>query len=85
MIILGKFLMTAVWGVLLYNLFFPFSGQAEIIFYFLLGLISFMHIVQLLLIYAAFSEKLKLTTAEILQVFFFGIFTLWQIKGRISK
>lgn len=83
-ITLGKVLMTAIWGVLLYNLFFPFNGQAGIAFYFLLALIAFMHIIQLLVIYGAFSEKLKLTPLEALQVFFFGVFKLWQLKGRLT-
>ncbi|WP_372882217.1 DUF1145 domain-containing protein [Psychromonas sp.] len=82
-ITLGKGLMTAIWAVLLYNLFVPFSGQAGVAFYFLLALITFMHLIQLLLIYGAFSEKLKLTPKEALQVFIFGIFKLWQLKGRM--
>jgi putative membrane protein len=83
-IALGKLLMVAVWGLLISNLFFPFSEQAAIVFYLLLGLIAFMHSIQLLLIYGAFSEKLKLTKADALQVFFFGVFKIWQLKGRLT-
>ncbi|MGB5444709.1 MAG: DUF1145 domain-containing protein [Psychromonas sp.] len=82
-ITLGKGLMVAIWAILLFNLFFPFSGQAGIAFYFLLALITFMHLIQLLVIYGAFAEKLKLTATEALQVFIFGVFKLWQLKGRM--
>ena len=82
-ITLGKVLMTTIWGILLYNLFFPFNGQAAIAFYLLLGFIFVIHIIQLLVVYGAFSEKLKLTPFEALQVFFFGVFKLWQLKGRL--
>lgn len=76
--------MIAIWGVLIGNLFFPFPGQAASLFYILLGLISIMHIIQLLLIYGAFSEKLNLTKADALQVFFFGVFKIWELKGRLA-
>ncbi|HEY7864982.1 MAG TPA: DUF1145 domain-containing protein [Psychromonas sp.] len=80
----GKLLMLTIWGLLISNLFFPFPGQAAVLFYILLGLISVMHIIQLLLIYGAFSEKLKLTKADALQVFIFGVFKMWQLKGRLT-
>lgn len=77
--------MLAIWGFLIGNLFFPFPGQAALLFYIFLGLISVMHIMQLLLIYGAFAEKLKLTKADALQVFFFGVFKIWELKGRLTS
>jgi len=79
----AKVLMALIWILLITNLFYPFPGKAEIVFYLLLGFVIFMHLIQLLMIYGAFSEKLKLTKSEALQIFIFGIFKLWQIKGRI--
>jgi putative membrane protein len=84
-IISGKLLMITIWGLLIVNLFFPFPGQAALLFYILLGLMSVMHIIQLLIFYGAFSEKLKLTKADALQVFFFGVFKLWELKGRLAS
>ncbi len=72
-----------IWALLITNLFFPFPGKAAIVFYLLLGLVIFMHLIQLLIIYGAFSEKLKLTKSEALQLFIFGIFKLWQLKDRL--
>ncbi len=80
----AKLLMLIIWGLLISNLVFPFPGKMAIVFYFLLGFIFVMHLIQLLVIYGAFSEKLKLTKAEALQVFIFGVFKLWQIKNRLS-
>ncbi|GLS92283.1 membrane protein [Psychromonas marina] len=79
----AKALMIVIWALLLSNLFFPFPGKAEIVFYLLLGFVIFMHLIQLLMIYGAFSEKLKLTKLEAGQIFIFGVFKLWQIKGRL--
>jgi putative membrane protein len=80
----AKVLMILIWGLLIANIFFPFPGKAELVFYILLAFVIFMHLIQLLMIYGAFSEKLKLTKSEALQIFVFGIFKLWQIKGRIQ-
>lgn len=80
----AKVVMLLIWVLLLSNLFFPFPGKAEIVFYLLLGFMIFMHLIQLLMIYGAFSEKLKLTKSEALQIFIFGVFKLWQIKERIK-
>ncbi|WP_022943254.1 DUF1145 domain-containing protein [Psychromonas hadalis] len=80
----AKALMVLIWLLLLSNLFFPFPGKAEIVFYLLLGFMVMMHLIQLLMIYGAFSEKLKLTKQEALQIFIFGVFKLWQIKGRLQ-
>lgn len=80
----AKILMLFIWVLLLSNLFFPFPGKAEIVFYLLLGFVIFMHLIQLLMIYGAFSEKLKLTKSEAGQIFIFGVFKLWQIKDRIK-
>lgn len=77
-------LMVIIWCVLLSNLFFPFPGQAAIVFYLLLGVISILHLIQLLVIYGAFAEKLKLTKSEAVQIFIFGVFKLWQIKERLA-
>ncbi len=79
----AKVVMALIWVLLITNLFYPFPGKAEIVFYLLLGFVIFMHLIQLLMIYGAFSEKLKLTKSEALQIFIFGVFKLWQIKGRI--
>lgn len=79
----AKVLMGLIWLLLITNIFYPFPGKAEIVFYFLLGFVFFMHLIQLLMIYGAFSEKLKLTKSEALQIFIFGVFKLWQIKSRI--
>ncbi|MFT6984220.1 MAG: putative membrane protein [Psychromonas sp.] len=80
----AKFLMVIIWAGLLSNLFFPFVGQAAIVFYLLLGFICFIHLIQLLVIYGAFAEKLKLTKSEGLQIFIFGVFKLWQIRERFA-
>lgn len=80
----SKSLMVLIWLLLLSNIFVPFPGKAEVIFYLLLGLMIFMHLIQLMMIYGAFSEKLKLTKLEALQIFIFGVFKLWQIKGRLQ-
>jgi putative membrane protein len=80
----AKTLMVIIWILLLSNIFFPFPGKAELVFYILLGFVIFLHLIQLLMIYGAFSEKLKLTKSETLQVFIFGVFKLWQIKGRLQ-
>jgi putative membrane protein len=77
--------MLAIWGFLIGNLFFPFPGQAALLFYMLLGLIAVMHLIQLLLIYGAFSEKIKLTKTDALQVFIFGVFKIWALKGRLTS
>ena len=79
----AKIIMLVIWGLLFTNLLFPFPGKAEIVFYLLLGFVVFMHLIQLLMIYGAFSEKLKLTKTEGVQIFIFGVFKLWQIKGRL--
>lgn len=81
---LSKVLMLLIWALLITNIFFPFPGKAEIVFYILLAFFIFMHLIQLLMIYGAFSEKLKLTKLEAVQIFIFGVFKLWQIKGRIQ-
>ncbi len=81
----AKGLMLIIWGLLLANLFMPFPGQAALVFYLLLGFVVFMHLIQLLVIVGVFSEKLKLTKLEALQIFIFGVFKLWQIKGRLSQ
>tara|TARA_R110001583_G_scaffold125319_2_gene276873 strand:- start:7956 stop:8219 length:264 start_codon:yes stop_codon:yes gene_type:complete len=80
----AKVLMVLIWALLLSNIFFPFPGKAEIVFYVLLGFVIFMHLIQLLMIYGAFAEKLKLTKSEAGQIFIFGVFKLWQIKDRIK-
>ena len=79
----SKAVMILIWGLLISNLFFPFPGKAEIVLYLLLGFVIFMHLIQLLMIYGAFSEKLKLTKSEAGQIFIFGVFKLWQLKGRL--
>jgi len=79
----AKVLMLLIWGLLIVNLFYPFPGKAEIVFYLLLAFVIFMHLIQLLMIYGAFAEKLRLTKSEMLQIFLFGVFKLWQIKARL--
>jgi putative membrane protein len=76
--------MVVIWILLLSNLLFPFPGKAEVVFYLLLAFVIFMHLIQLLMIYGAFSEKLNLSKSEALQIFIFGVFKLWQIKGRLQ-
>jgi len=83
-IIFAKMVMLLIWGLLITNLFYPFPGKAEIVFYLLLPFVIFMHLIQLLMIYGTFSEKLKLTKSEVLGIFVFGVFKLWQIKGRLQ-
>ncbi|PKF61932.1 hypothetical protein CW745_08065 [Psychromonas sp. psych-6C06] len=80
----AKVMMALIWVLLITNLFVPFPGKAAIVFYFLLGFVVFMHLIQLLMIYGAFSEKLKLTKKEAFSIFIFGVFKLWQIKGRLA-
>lgn len=80
----AKLLMIIIWGLLLSNLFIPFPGKIAIIFYLLLAFVVVMHLIQLLVIYGAFSEKLKLSKSEALQIFIFGVFKLWQIKDRLN-
>ena len=83
-IMIAKFLMVIIWLGLLGNLFFPIFAQATVVFNLLLAFICFMHTIQLLVIYGAFAEKLKLTKSEGLQIFIFGVFKLWQIKERLT-
>ena len=75
--------MVLIWCLLISNLLFPFPGKAEIVFYLLLAFVVFMHLIQLLMILGAFSEKLKLTKREVGEVFIFGVFKLWQLKERL--
>lgn len=79
----AKFLMVIIWGILLVNLVFPFPGKAAMAFYFLLAFIFAMHSIQLLAIYGAFAEKLKLSKKEALAIFLFGVFSLWQMRKRL--
>jgi putative membrane protein len=79
----AKVLMAIIWGLLITNLVFPFPGKAAMAFYFLLGFVVVMHAIQLLVIYGAFAEKLKLSKKEGVELFFFGVFKMWQIKDRL--
>jgi len=83
-ILFAKVVMLLIWGLLIANLFYPFPGKAEIVFYLLLPFVICMHLIQLLMIYGTFAEKLKLKKSEILEIFIFGVFKLWQIKGRLQ-
>lgn len=80
----AKVLMIIIWGLLLTNLIFPFPGKAAVVFYLLLAFVFVMHSIQLLMIYGAFSEKLKLSKSEAAQIFIFGVFKLWQLKSRLQ-
>ena len=80
----AKALMILIWGLLLVNLTFAFPGKVALALYLLLGFVVIMHLIQLLIIYGAFSEKLNLTKSEGLQIFLFGVFKLWQIRGRLQ-
>ena len=80
----AKFLMIIIWGLLIANLIFPFPGKAAMAFYFLLAFVFVMHSIQLLVIYGAFAEKLKLSKKEGLAIFFFGVFNMWQLKDRLN-
>ncbi|WP_413692684.1 DUF1145 domain-containing protein [Psychromonas sp. KJ10-2] len=79
----AKGLMVIIWGLLLVNLVLPFLGKAAMAFYFLLAFVVVMHAIQLLVIYGAFAEKLKLTKKEGVEIFFFGVFKMWQLKDRL--
>lgn len=79
----AKALMVLIWGLLIVNLFVPFPGKAAMAFYFLLAFIIAMHLIQLLVIYGAFGEKLKLTKKEATSIFFFGVFKMWELKHRL--
>ena len=68
----AKLLMLIIWAILLSNLFLSFPGEISTVLYLLLGFVFFMHFIQLLVIYGAFAEKLKLTKSECLQIFVFG-------------
>jgi len=80
----AKALMVLIWGLLIVNLFVPFPGKAAMAFYFLLAFIIAMHLIQLLVIYGAFGEKLKLTKKEATSIFFFGVFKMWELKHRLA-
>ncbi|MEL0629737.1 DUF1145 domain-containing protein [Psychromonas aquatilis] len=80
----AKCLMLIIWVSLIANLFFPFPGKAAMAFYFLLAFLVIMHAIQVLVVYGAFAEKLKLTKKEGVELFFFGVFKMWQIKERLS-
>lgn len=82
-IIFAKAIMAIIWGLLATNLFIPFPGKAAMVFYFLLAFIAIMHFIQLLVIYGAFGEKLKLTKKEASSIFFFGVFKMWELKDRL--
>jgi putative membrane protein len=79
----AKILMVIIWGLLIANLVFPFPGKAAMAFYFLLAFVVVMHAIQLLVIYGAFAEKLNLSKKEGIELFFFGVFKMWQIKDRL--
>lgn len=79
----AKTLMVIIWALLIINLVFPFPGKAAMAFYFLLAFVVVMHAIQVLVIYGAFAEKLKLSKREGVELFFFGVFKMWQIKDRL--
>ncbi|TEW52463.1 DUF1145 domain-containing protein [Psychromonas algicola] len=80
----AKGLMLIIWGLLIANLFMPFPGKAAMAFYFLLAFVAVMHLIQLLVVYGAFGEKLELSKKEAISIFFFGVFKMWELKGRLA-
>ena len=80
----AKVLMVIIWGLLIVNLLIPFPGKAAIAFYFLLAFVVAMHLIQLLVVYGAFGEKLKLNKKEAISSFFFGVFKMWELRGRLA-
>ena len=81
---LAKYLMLLVWVLLLINLFSPFSHQAAAYFDFFLIFICTAHLIQLLMIYRFFGDKLRLTKRETISIFFLGVFKLWEMKDRLN-
>lgn len=80
----AKYLMLLIWILLLVNLFAPFSHEAAVYFDIFLIFICATHLIQLLMIYRFFGEKLHLTKIEAVSIFFLGVFKLWQIKDRLN-
>ncbi len=80
---MGKGLMLLIWTVLITNIFWPFPGKAAMAFYLLTGFVVFLHLIQFLIFYGAFGEKLQLRKREVLSIFTFGVFSLWGFKERL--
>jgi putative membrane protein len=83
-ITIGKCLMLLIWVLLLANLFSFFPEKAAGYFDFFLLFLCTTHLIQLLMIYRFFGEKLRLTKKEASTIFLFGVFKLWQIKDRLN-
>lgn len=73
MIIIGQVLFTALWLVLLANLFVPFPGNAFALFLLLLLIVVVLHLLQMLIFYAAFQSAIKAQGKDYLFIFLFGI------------
>lgn len=73
MIIIGQVLFSALWLVLLANLFVPFPGNAFALFLLLLLIVVVLHLLQMLIFYAAFQSAIKAGGKDYLFIFLFGI------------
>ncbi|MEL0661065.1 DUF1145 domain-containing protein, partial [Psychromonas arctica] len=69
----AKALMIIIWGLFIANLFFRVTGKAALAIYFLLDFVVAMHDIQLLVNYAAFAEKLKITKKEGFPIIYFRV------------
>ncbi|WP_157980944.1 DUF1145 domain-containing protein [Aliidiomarina shirensis] len=72
-ILIGQVLFTVLWLVLLANLFVPFPGNAFALFLLLLLIVVVLHLLQMLIFYAAFQSAIKAGGKDYLFIFLFGI------------
>ena len=81
---IGRLLMLCVWGFLILNLVHPFPRPLNIFVNVALIFTVLMHGMQLALLKSTLP---KMTTAEKVRIFLFGVFELlvWQKKFKVKK
>ncbi|RUO23349.1 hypothetical protein CWE08_01485 [Aliidiomarina iranensis] len=72
-ILIGQVLFSFLWLALLANLVMPFPGNAFALFLLLLLIVVVLHLLQMLIFYAAFQAALKAGGKDYLFIFLFGI------------
>ncbi|MGI2258452.1 DUF1145 domain-containing protein [Shewanella sp. GXUN23E] len=79
----GKAMTLFAWGVMIFNLFMPFPGNAAVALNILLLVTAFMHGMQVLMFYGMFSQHMRLTKKDFLTVFGFGVFALLEYRRKL--
>lgn len=72
-IIIGQVIFSLIWILLLANLVAPFPGQAFGLFVLLLGILVVLHLLQMLIFYAAFHAHVHPTGKDYGAIFLFGV------------